>query len=132
MRSIIDEIARAGIMPIVGPCIGPAGKPETVGGNLAMGAELERAGVEFALTTDHDVCALWMLPYFASLAMREGLSEQAAFRAITLNGAKVCGIEDRVGSIKAGKDADVVVFSGHPFHWMTKTKAVFMDGVRVD
>ncbi len=129
---IIDEIARAGIMPIVGPCIGPAGKPETVGGNLAMCAVLEKAGVEFALTTDHDVCALWMLPYFASLAVREGLSEQAAFRAITLNGAKVTGIDDRVGSIKVGKDADIVVYSGHPFHYLTKTKAVFMDGVRVD
>lgn len=130
--AIIDEIARSGIMPIVGPCIGPAGKPETVGGNLRMGAELERAGVEFALTTDHDVCALWMLPYFAGLSMREGLSEQAAFRAITINGAKACGIEDRVGSIKVGKDADIVVFSSHPFDWMTKTKAVFMDGVRVE
>ena len=129
---IIDEIARAGIMPIVGPCIGPTGKPETVGGNLAMCAALEKAGVEFALTTDHDVCALWMLPYFASLAVREGLSEQAAFRAITLNGAKVTGIDDRVGSIKVGKDADIVVYSGHPFHYLTKTKAVFMDGVRVD
>lgn len=129
---IVDEIARAGIMPIVGPCIGPAGKPETVGGNLAMCAALEHAGVEFALTTDHDVCALWMLPYFASLAVREGLSEQAAFRAITLNGAKVTGIDERVGSIKVGKDADIVVFSGHPFHYLTKTKAVFMDGVRVD
>ena len=129
---IIEQIARAGIMPIVGPCIGPAGKPETVGGNLAMCAELARAGVEFTLTTDHDVCALWMLPYFASLAVREGLDEQAAFRAITLNGAKVCGIEDRVGSIKVGKDADIVVFSGHPFHYLTKTRAVFMDGIRVD
>jgi imidazolonepropionase-like amidohydrolase len=129
---IIEQIARAGIMPIVGPCIGPAGKPETVGGNLAMCAELARAGVEFTLTTDHDVCALWMLPYFASLAVREGLDEQAAFRAITLNGAKVCGIEDRVGSIKVGKDADIVVFSGHPFHYLTQTRAVFMDGIRVD
>ena len=129
---IIEQIARAGIMPIVGPCIGPAGKPETVGGNLAMCAELARAGVEFTLTTDHDVCALWMLPYFASLAVREGLDEQAAFRAITLNGAKVCRIEDRVGSIKVGKDADIVVFSGHPFHYLTKTRAVCMDGKQVD
>ena len=129
---IIGEIARSGIMPIVGPCIGPAGKPETVGGNLAMCAELARAGVEFTLTTDHDVCALWMLPYFASLAVREGLDEQAAFRSITLNGAKVCGIEDHVGSIAVGKDADIVVFSGHPFHYLTKTRAVFMDGRQVD
>jgi imidazolonepropionase-like amidohydrolase len=73
-----------------------------------------------------------MLPYFAGLAVREGLDEQAAFRAITLNGAKVCGIEDRVGSIKVGKDADIVVYNGHPFHYLTKTRAVFMDGKQVD
>lgn len=129
---IVDEIAKSGMMPIVGPCIGPAGKPETVGGNLAMTTDLNAAGVEFALTTDHDVCALWMLPYFASLAVREGLSEDAAFRAITINGAKVCGIDDRVGSIKEGKDADIVVFTGHPFHYLTRTKYVFIDGELTD
>ena len=129
---IINEIAQSGIIPIVGPCIGPAGKPETVGGNLGMGAELNAVGVEFAITTDHDVVALWLLPYLASIAVREGLDEEAAFRAITINAAKVAGVEDRVGSISVGKDADIVVFSGHPFHYLTKTKAVFINGKRED
>lgn len=128
--AIVPQIAAAGIIPIVGPCTGPAGKPETVGGSLALGAKLHEAGVEFCLTTDHDVEALWFLPYFASLTVREGLDEESALRAITINGAKAAGVEDRVGSLKVGKDADIVVFSGHPFHYLTRTSAVFINGKR--
>ena len=128
--AVIPQIAAAGIIPIVGPCTGPAGKPETVGGSLAMPAKLKEAGVDFCLTTDHDVEALWFLPYFASLTVREGLDEESAFRSITINGARAAGIEDRVGSLKVGKDADIVVFSGHPFHYLTKTTAVFINGKR--
>lgn len=129
---VIPEIAASGIIPIMGPCIGPAGKPETVGGTLAMGAALNKAGVEFALCTDHDVVALWLLPHLASIMVREGLDEDAAFRAITINAAKAAGVEDRVGSIAVGKDADIVVFTGHPFHYLTKTSAVFINGKRED
>ena len=129
---VIPEISESGIIPIIGPCIGPAGKPETVGGNLAMAADLHAAGVEFAITTDHDVVALWLLPHLASITVREGLDEEAAFRAITINAAKAAGVEDRVGSIAVGKDADIVVFSGHPFHYLTKTRAVFINGKRED
>ncbi len=129
---IIKEIAESGMIPIVGPCIGPAGKPETVGGSLAMAAELNSAGVEIAITTDHDVIALWQLPYLASLTVREGLNEDAAFRAITINAAKAAGVDDKIGSISIGKDADIVVFTGHPFHYLTKTAAVFINGKRED
>lgn len=129
---IVNEIAKSNIIPIVGPCIGPAGKPETVGGSLAMAAELNRAGVEFALTTDHDVVALWLLPHLASITVREGLDEDAAFRSITINAAKAAGVDDKIGSIAVGKDADIAVFSGHPFHYLTKTTAVFINGKRED
>ena len=129
---VIPEIAQSGIIPIIGPCIGPAGKPETVGGDLAMAADLHAHGVEFALATDHDVIALWQLPYLAGIMVREGLCEDAAFRAITINAAKAAGVEGRLGSIAVGKDADIVVFSGHPFHYLTKTRAVFISGKRED
>lgn len=130
--SVIPEIAEAGIIPIVGPCIGPAGKPETTGGTLAIGAMLNAAGVEFALCTDHDVVALWLLPHLASITVREGLDEDAAFRSITINAAKAAGVDDRLGSIAVGKDADIVVFAGHPFHYLTKTTSVFINGKRED
>jgi imidazolonepropionase-like amidohydrolase len=129
---VIPEIAASGIIPIVGPCIGPSGKPETTGGTLEIGASLNAAGVEFALCTDHDVVALWLLPHLASITVREGLNEDAAFRSITINAAKAAGVDDRLGSIAVGKDADIVVFNGHPFHYLTKTRAVFMDGKQVD
>ena len=64
--------------------------------------------------------------------VREGLDEDAAFRAITINAAKAAGVEDRLGSIAVGKDADIVVFTGHPFHYLTKTRAVFINGKRED
>ena len=75
---------------------------------------------------------MWQLPYLCSIMVREGLSEDAAFRSITINAAKAAGVGDRVGSISLGKDADIVVFSGHPFHYLTKTKAVFINGNRED
>ena len=129
---ILPQLAEAGIVPIVGPCTGPAGKPETVGGTLALPRMLKEAGVDCCMTTDHDVEALWFLPYFASLSVREGLDEESALRSITINAARAAGIEDRVGSLQVGKDADIVVFSGHPFHYLTKTTAVFINGKRED
>jgi imidazolonepropionase-like amidohydrolase len=75
---------------------------------------------------------IWFLPYFAAITVREGLDEESALRAITINAAKVGDIDDRVGSLKVGKDADIVVFTGHPFHYMTKTKAVFINGKQED
>ena len=58
------------------------------------------------------------------------MSEAAAFRALTINAAKALGVEDRVGSIAIGKDADIVVFSGHPFYYLTQVSAVYIDGER--
>lgn len=127
---VVPQIAAAGFVPIVGPCIGPAGKPECVGGTLVLGAKLHEAQVEFALTTDHDVVALWLLPHLASIMVREGLDEEIALRAITIYAAKAAGVQERVGSIALGKDADLVVFNGHPFHYKTKATAVFIDGKR--
>lgn len=128
---IISYIKEAGIIPIIGPSCGPNGKPETVGGSFRTSGLLHKQGIEVAITTDHDVTPLWLLPHFAAMNMREGLDEMAAFRGITINAAKVAGVDDRVGSIRVGKDADIVVFDGHPFHWMTRAQAVFIDGARV-
>ncbi len=128
--SVLSEIAGADTISIVGPSLGPASKPETQGTSFGTAAILHSAGMDVAITTDHDVTPLWMLPIFAAMCVREGLDEEAALRAITLNAARVGGIDARVGSIRAGKDADIAVFTGHPFHYMTKTRAVFINGVR--
>ena len=84
-----------------------------------------------ALTTDHPVAPLDLLPVSAALCVRDGLSMEGALRGVTINAAKVGGVDDRVGSIKVGKDADIVVFTGHPFEFLSKTRAVFVSGKRV-
>ena len=75
---------------------------------------------------------LYYLPLVAGLAVREGLPEDAAWRAITINPARVAGVESRVGSLEAGKDADIAVFDENPLHSIqARAKAVFVDGLRV-
>lgn len=128
---IADEIKKAGILPIVGPSLGPASKPETRHGGFHVAGELYRHGIEVTLTTDHDVQPLWHLPTFAALCVREGLPEDAALRAITINAAKAAHMQSRVGSLAPGKDADVSVFTHHPFDYRSKASAVWIDGVRV-
>ena len=128
---IPDEIRAAGILPIVGPSLGPSSKPETRHGGFHVAGELYRHGIEVTLTTDHDVQPLWQLPAFAGMCVREGLPEDAALRAITINAARAAHMDARVGSLRVGKDADIAVFSGHPFDFRSKVRAVLIDGRRV-
>ena len=72
------------------------------------------------------------LPLSAGLAVKAGMDPFDALKAITINAAKALGVDDRIGSIKAGKDADIVVYDGHPFHYMTKPIAVFIDGEKAE
>jgi len=88
---------------------------------------MARAGVKVALQTD----ATWAIRYLtinAALAVREGMPEEDALRAITINPAEIIGVDDRVGSLEVGKDADIVVFSGHPFDYRSVTELVLVDG----
>ena len=128
--TVLKYVAEEQSIPIVGPSGLWPGKPEMRDLSFGTAGRLEKAGVEITITTDHDVTPLWLLPTYAGLCVREGLSETAAFRALTINAAKALGVEDRVGSIAIGKDADIVVFSGHPFHYLTQVSAVFIDGER--
>ena len=128
---IPEEIRAAGILPIVGPSMGPSSKPETRHGGFHVAGELYRHGIEVTLTTDHDVQPLWHLPAFAGMCVREGLPEDAALRAITINAAKAAHMDQRVGSLKVGKDADIAVFTGHPFDYRSKACAVLINGIRV-
>ncbi|MEA4920736.1 MAG: amidohydrolase [Clostridiaceae bacterium] len=125
------QLKAAGVIPIVGPVLSGSSKPETSNRSLKTAGILYNEGIEVALTTDHPVGPLQHLNISAAVCVREGLDMDAAIRAITINAAKAAEVEDRVGSIKAGKDADIVVWSGHPFDFMSKTKAVFIGGKRV-
>ena len=81
------------------------------------------------IITDAPVIPLYYLPLCAGLAVREGLPETEAWRAITINPAIVAGVQDRVGSLEPGKDADIAVFVGNPLHDIqARALQVFVNG----
>jgi len=88
---------------------------------------MAKAGVKVAIQTD-EMSAVKYLPINAALAVREGMPEEEALKAITIHAAQIIGVADRVGSLEAGKDADVVVFSGHPFNYRTVAELVLVNG----
>ncbi len=88
---------------------------------------MAEAGVTVAIQTD-EMSAVKYLTINAALAVREGMSEEDALKAITINAAKVIGVEDHLGSLEVGKDADIVVFDGHPFDYRAVVELVLVDG----
>jgi len=124
---VADVLASEGVTCIVGPMTIGMIKRELWELRLDNTAQLEQAGVNFCITED-DALATQYLPSHIGLAMREGLSEQTAFEAVTIRPAKVMGLEHRIGSLEAGKDADVAVFGGHPFCNMSPCQLVVIDG----
>ena len=94
-------------------------------------AVLTLRGVKTAICTDHPEVPIQYLPLCAGLAVKGGMNPEAALAAITINAAKIAGIDDRVGSLAPGKDADLVITTGHPINLLSRVKAVFINGVRV-
>lgn len=125
------QLKAAGVIPVIGPVLSGSSKPETANRSLRTAGILQQQGIEVALTTDHPVGPLQHLNVSAAVCVREGLDMDAAIRAITINAAKAAEVDDRVGSIRVGKDADIVVWTEHPFSFMSKAKAVYISGRRV-
>jgi imidazolonepropionase-like amidohydrolase len=78
--------------------------------------------------TDHPVIPVHYLPLSAALAVRDGMDEEEALKAITINPARICGVDDRLGSLEKGKDADIVVFDRWPLDVNARVKWVIIDG----
>lgn len=122
------QVQEIGAHVIVGPLLTDRSKIELKNQSIKAPAILHEAGIEFAIMTDHPCVPIQYLPVCAALAAREGLPEEIALRAITINAARAVGMEDRLGSIEIGKDADIAVFDGHPFEFRTHCVTVFIDG----
>lgn len=114
---------------VLGPNLTTRSKMELKERVFSAPAILAAQGVQFALMSDHPVLPSAFLPVYAGLAVRFGLPEQRALQAITIDAAAILGIGDRVGSIAAGKDADLAVWSAHPLTLAAKPEAVIIDGV---
>jgi imidazolonepropionase-like amidohydrolase len=128
---LADEIAERGIPVITGPLMTSRSKVEVGNRTLANPGILDRAGVKVALTTDAPVIPIEFLVYQAILCVKEGMDRDSAIRALTVNPAEIMGLDDRVGSLRPGMDADVVVWSGDPLDIMSRAQRVFVDGREV-
>jgi imidazolonepropionase-like amidohydrolase len=125
---VADELAKAGVMCTVGPLLTGRSKQELKDRQLETAAILEQAGVVFGLTTDHPVIPAYSLPLCAAYAVRAGLSREGALRAITLDAARVAGLDDRLGSLEPGKDADCVITDGDLLDPRTRVLTTIVDG----
>jgi imidazolonepropionase-like amidohydrolase len=101
---------------------------ETLGARLDNPARLQKAGVLFALEGSRGFDNLRQARFNAGTAVANGLSYEAALAAVTLNPARIWGVSDRIGSVEAGKDADLVIWSGDPFETSSYPLAVFIAG----
>ncbi len=127
-HKLASELAEAGVPVVIGPSLTSRSKVELKDRTLKTPGILARAGVKVALMTDHPVIPVHFLPLCAGLAVREGMEEEEALRAVTINAAEILGISDWLGSLEPGKEADVVVFDGHPFELRTRVRYTIMRG----
>jgi imidazolonepropionase-like amidohydrolase len=125
---VADELSGRNLKVSVGPTLTRRSKVELKNKTWRTYSELTRSGIEVSITTDHPYTPIQYLNVCAAIAMREGLSEQKALEGITLIPARNLRVEDRLGSIEPGKDADLALWSLHPFHFLSKPSWAMIDG----
>ncbi len=128
---IPELLAEAGIPVITGPALGDRSKPELANMALDNPAILQRAGVPVAICTDHPEVPVQYLPLCAALAVKGGMEEEEALAAITINAARIAGLDGELGSLTPGKEADVVVIDRGPLNLMGRVRAVLIGGRRI-
>ena len=125
---IADLLAERGIPVILGPLFTTRTKVEVRNRTLRSAGILARAGVKIAITTDHPVIPINFLVYQAALAVKDGLDPDVALRALTVNPASILDLDGKIGSLKPGLDADIVIWSGDPLDVMNRAMRVFVRG----
>jgi imidazolonepropionase-like amidohydrolase len=128
---IADLLAERGIPCVVGPMFTTRSKVELRERTMANPGLLAAAGVLVAITTDHPVVPINFLVHQATLAVKEGMDRDEALRAITVNPAKIMGLDGRVGALRPGLDGDVVIWDGDPLDVMSRALEVYVAGVPV-
>jgi len=113
---------------IIGPSLSDRSKVELKNLTFKTPMILNKAGIKVSIMTDHPVIPLQYISLCAALAAREGMDEEEALRSITINPARAINADHRVGSIEVGKDADIIIYNGHPFDLRNTVKLVMIDG----
>ena len=132
---IADEIARRKVPVIVGPVstsFVDMPKLEYRNHDMRNAAILSKEGVKLALgVSGRDGASSKFIALAAAMAVANGMDKDIALRAITLTPAEILGVADRIGSLEAGKDADIVILSGHPLDTFTQVEMVLIEGKTV-
>ena len=128
---IADVLAEREVPVIIGPLFTSRSKVEVRQRSLRNPGILARAGVQIAITTDHPVVPIHFLVHQVTLAVKEGLDPRVGLESITVNPARIMGLDDRVGSLTPGLDGDVVIWSGDPLDVMSRALKVFVEGREV-
>lgn len=128
---IPDELLKRNIPAVVGPNMTAKYKVELRNRTLSTPGILVRAGVKVALTTDHWVVPIQYLPVALMMAVKEGLDRNEALKLVTVNPAEIMGVSDRIGSLKPGADADLVIWSGDPLDLYQRPVNVYINGKEV-
>jgi imidazolonepropionase-like amidohydrolase len=128
---VAEEIARAGVGSSIIMLDSPGGKLESQDYSPVTGAALERAGAQFGFHTDDYITDSRLFLRSAGIAVRFGATRERALHALTLGNALLLDLQDRVGTLERGKDADFIVLSGDPLSVYTHVLETYVEGVRV-
>jgi imidazolonepropionase-like amidohydrolase len=125
---IVEHLKREVDSAIVGPSFNFRSKLEVKNKSFKTAGLLSKEQIKVAITTDAPVVPLQYLPVCAALAVKNGMNEEEALKSITINAAEILEIDDRVGSIKIGKDADIVIWNGNPLDMQSTVEYTIIDG----
>ncbi len=128
---VADEIAAAGVASSIIVIDSPGGKLETVHVSFENGRALEEAGALVGFHTDDSITDSRLFLRSAALAVRAGMSREAALYGMTMAGARMMDLDDRIGSLEPGKDADLVILSGDPLSVYTRVLETWVEGEKV-
>ncbi|MDR1627504.1 MAG: amidohydrolase family protein [Oscillospiraceae bacterium] len=125
---IAGDLFKENMDILLGPLICDRSKPELINMNIKSISEIAKSGIKTSITTDHPVTPIQYLNIYAGLAVANGMDRMEAIRSITINPAEICAVDDRVGSLEAGKDADILIFEKDPFIIGNTPKFVICSG----
>jgi imidazolonepropionase-like amidohydrolase len=128
---VADEIARAGVGCSIIVLDSPGGKIEALDVAMKTGAVLQEAGVLTAFHTDDWITDSRLFMRSAGLAVRAGMPRGKALEGLTIAGARLLKLDERIGTLEQGKDADFIVLSGDPLSVYTRVEQTWVEGRKV-
>lgn len=129
--AVAPILEREQLPVMLGPTLSDRSKPELRNLTFDTYKNLSDRGLDVAIITDHPEITIENLPLCAAMAVKHGMDEKKALEAITITAAKNCRIDDKIGSLAVGKDADIAVFTDLPTRFDAVCAMTFIDGKRV-